>query len=53
MSDSIEDAIELLETAYSTNNWELVLDTILLLNEIPDGIPPDEEDEKIDNHISD
>lgn len=42
----IEQTVELLETAYAEKNWELVLDAIRLLNEIPDGDSPCEEDEE-------
>jgi len=40
----IEKTVELLETAYATKDWELVLEAIHLLNEIPDGDTSDEED---------
>jgi len=45
----IEEIIELLETAYTEKDWDLVLDAIQLLNEIADdGFPPSEEDEEND-----
>lgn len=46
MSDRIEEIVELLETAYAEKDWELVLNAIQLLNEIPNGFLPSEEDEE-------
>ncbi len=40
MNDMIEEIVETLESAYAEQNWELVLDAIRLLNEIPIGNPP-------------
>jgi len=48
--DMIEKTIELLETAYAEKDWEFVLDAIRLLNEIPDGNLPSEEDEETKNN---
>lgn len=42
----IEKITELLETAFAERDWELVLDAIHLLNEIPDGNLLSEEDEE-------
>ena len=46
MGDLIQEAIELLETAYAERDWERVLDAVRLLNEIPDGNLPCEGDEE-------
>ena len=46
MGDLIQEAIELLETAYAERDWERVLDAVRLLNEVPDGNLPSEEDEE-------
>lgn len=48
MFDTIDETIELLETAYAERNWELVLTAIQLLNEIPTGSTSSEEDEDAD-----
>lgn len=45
MLDTIDEVVELLETAYAEKDWELVITAIELLNEIPDGHLPDEDDE--------
>ena len=45
MLDTIDEIVELLETAYAEKDWELVLIAIELLNEIPDGHLSSEEDE--------
>ena len=47
MDDMIEETVELLETAYARKDWELVLEAIQLLNEIPDVGLMDEEDMEI------
>ncbi len=49
MCDTIRETVEILETAYAEQNWDLVLDAIRLLNEIPDGNLPDEEDDEIES----
>jgi hypothetical protein len=52
VSDVIERIVELLETAHAEQDWELVLDAIRLLNEIPNGNSPCGEDgeESSDNY---
>jgi len=46
VTDMIEEIIATLETAYAQQNWELVLETIHLLNEIPPSTLPNEEDDE-------
>ncbi len=51
MRDTIYESIELLETAFSEKDWELVLLAIQLLNEIPDL--PSEEGEELESFEDD
>ena len=45
MLDTIDEIVELLETAYAERNWQLVISAIERLNEIPDGGLPSEYDD--------
>ena len=44
MLDSIDEIVELLETAYAEKDWQLVITAIELLNEIPDGDTSDDDE---------